>query len=617
MASSTRNERVGGAYEAWKAGQAHDKSPAHGKGTGRKSIAKVREVSNSLCQVKQCNVCARYHLHRPNCYSAIFNYDDGCIDSNGNYLNDMNRLVAFERNERGLDHMDRPKVDEALALQTADAAEMYLEALRSEMIDRGLLQREDQNFSGECKRARIVAPIHPAEIQLGALLGVGGFSAVLDVAALTLDKSISDTVSDACEQLSREFLARNTLRYPDNPGTDKIDDESVVLKTNTNWRKAETPTPEPRYALKHLRHNLAKDPEKYQRACVDLVLEGQLLLAMDHPNIIGIRGWPMFGTDAIRSGILSDYFLILDRLPETLEQRMWTWRKSLRKYKARCGFPLFQSQKYLPKIEQLFQKRLHVATCIASAIEYMHSKRIIHRDIKSANMGFDVRGDLKLFDFGLSRILPDSSDSCDEELLVDEYCMSRVGTKFYMAPEVKSKEPYGLPADVFSVGVLFWELFSLASPRVVYNDKKRHRRPDVTQAQERSMAINCNRRSRVDKNEVEEAADPQSVLGAGWLPICPCWPKAIQSIILSCLREKPESRPTISETQENLVYLRLHSPSDDGRTDDERRRRRTTFRLDLSSFQAAMGPRMAFEASGESKTSVSSFDFGLITGLED
>jgi serine/threonine protein kinase len=611
MESSTRNACTSGlgAYESkkfdqWKCSYA-----------GRQNNARSIDGMELVCRSKQCTMCARLPFHRPNIYSAILNNDDGFLDSEGVFFDAISRINEFEMNERGLSEVS--KVDDAIAQQTADAAEEHVETLRAEMTERGLLQHQDQNFAGEAKRARVVAPIRSDEIQLGTLLGVGGFSTVLEISRFSFDNTKSVEISDTCEKLSREFLSRNAMRYPDHAVIDNITDDSVATKSMVKWRRknASLSCPEPRYALKHLRHTLANEPEKYQRACIDLVLEGQFLLAMDHPNIIGIRGWPMLGTDAIRSGRLSDYFLILDRLPETLEYRMWVWRKSLRKYKARCSFPWFQAQKYCVKIENLFKKRLHAVSCVANAIEYMHDKRIIHRDIKSANIGFDIRGELKLFDFGLSRIIPRPSVTCSSATLsVEEFTMSRVGTKFYMAPEVKNKKRYSLPADVYSFGVLFWEILSLSSPRDFYYETKRLRKCDGALIENLPQGHSVDTMNPRRKSKLccatEDTVSQRPIDGTGWLPICRCWPDAVRGMIVSCLTENPGDRPSMSEIQQNLNRFQLDSSSAEESIDEERRRRRSTFRLDISLFQnTPTGLPMSFEASGESKTSISSCDY--------
>lgn len=60
---------------------------------------------------------------------------------------------------------------------------------------------------------------------------------------------------------------------------------------------------------------------------------------------------------------------------------------------------LFDFQK--KKQKSFFAERLTVAYDIASALEYLHDRNVIYRDLKPDNVGFDVRGDAKLFDFGL------------------------------------------------------------------------------------------------------------------------------------------------------------------------------------------------------------------------
>lgn len=99
--------------------------------------------------------------------------------------------------------------------------------------------------------------------------------------------------------------------------------------------------------------------------------------------------------------------------------------------------------------------RLQPAVEIASAIEYLHSGNIIHRDVKSGNsfLAHPFREDMqrippvKLGDLGFAR-----------EAGV---CMTRaVGTVRFMAPEVIVTNRYGLAADIFSCGVLLYELIS-------------------------------------------------------------------------------------------------------------------------------------------------------------
>lgn len=65
--------------------------------------------------------------------------------------------------------------------------------------------------------------------------------------------------------------------------------------------------------------------------------------------------------------------------------------------------------------------------------------RILHRDIKSQNVGFDIRGDIKIFDFGLAKELK----PCDREGKDQFRTSGLAGTRRYMAPEVAQVMPYG------------------------------------------------------------------------------------------------------------------------------------------------------------------------------
>jgi len=83
--------------------------------------------------------------------------------------------------------------------------------------------------------------------------------------------------------------------------------------------------------------------------------------------------------------------------------------------------------------------------------------RLLYRDIKPENFGFDIRGDVKVFDFGLARSL-DHRDKVKGY----GYKLTRLtGSVPYMAPEVAKGEPYSVEADVFSLSIVLWEILSL------------------------------------------------------------------------------------------------------------------------------------------------------------
>ncbi|THG16278.1 hypothetical protein TEA_023835 [Camellia sinensis var. sinensis] len=95
----------------------------------------------------------------------------------------------------------------------------------------------------------------------------------------------------------------------------------------------------------------------------------------------------------------------------------------------------------------------------------IHRMKIVHRDVKSANCLVNKHSTVKICDFGLSRIMTDTP-------MRDT---SSAGTPEWMAPELIRNEPFTEKCDIFSLGVIMWELCTLSRPwegvppeRVVY-----------------------------------------------------------------------------------------------------------------------------------------------------
>ena len=91
---------------------------------------------------------------------------------------------------------------------------------------------------------------------------------------------------------------------------------------------------------------------------------------------------------------------------------------------------------------------------LCTALELCEKNNIIHRDIKPANIFVSANGDYKLGDFGVSRIMENSSTNG-----------GITGTPRYMAPEVYANRKYGRTADIYSLGlVLYWLLNERRTP---------------------------------------------------------------------------------------------------------------------------------------------------------
>ena len=272
-----------------------------------------------------------------------------------------------------------------------------------------------------------------SEIQVAKRpLGRGGFSVVYEITGFVLNQDVSHQLTPEQQEL-RQHYAGTAVDPSSGRG---------------------------RFVLKQLQEGLLEQRKTaFSTAASDLALEAAYLSRIEHDHILALRGLPTKGLEALEeSGQHDGYFIILDRLHETLNERISRWAQQEKEEKA--------DDEEQARLEET---KLDLAWQLASAVAYLHEHGILYRDLKPQNIGIDSAGRLQLFDLGLCRQLPRDAKATDEL-----YEMSGVGTRRYMAPEIVNYSRYNEKADVYSWSMVVWQMFTHSKPYPTY-DFEKHR----------------------------------------------------------------------------------------------------------------------------------------------
>ena len=113
------------------------------------------------------------------------------------------------------------------------------------------------------------------------------------------------------------------------------------------------------------------------------------------------------------------------------------------------------SQKIKTQMPKNFEEKLLIdwLAQLCHALQYIHNKKIIHRDIKPANIFLNNLGQIKLGDFGVSK-----------NLETMKMASTFIGSIDYLAPEIIDGKNYSFEADIWSLGVTFYELMTFEKP---------------------------------------------------------------------------------------------------------------------------------------------------------
>jgi serine/threonine protein kinase len=251
-------------------------------------------------------------------------------------------------------------------------------------------------------------------------------------------------------------------------------------------------------AIKVLPECFHHDPDRRAR----FQREAKVLAALNHPNIAAVYGWEEQGGS-------------LALMMELIEGR------PLAELIPRNGMPL--------------AKALDCAIQIARGLEAAHRAGIVHRDLKPANIMVTGEGVVKLIDFGLARLSADapSVDSCEQTATATVGATAAgtiVGTTAYMSPEQAQGKAVDGRSDLFSFGIVLFEMVT-------------GKRPFHGDNQVSTLAAILH----------EEPKAASALVAA---------PHELDRLIAHCLRKSPERRfQTASDLRVNLEDLAEESSS--------------------------------------------------------
>lgn len=407
-----------------------------------------------------------------------------------------------------------------------------------------------------------IRPVHKNELKRISLIGSGTFCRVHLMAG---PSCLQDDI-DINEEKSEE-------NEDDDDDSSLIDEDERNRSCQNNYNTQRRSF----FAVKSIDPNKIKGSHQLTIAASELATEAKILAELDHENIIQLRGVSSQTFSKSFASGYGGYFLVLDVLTETLADRLQLWRRRRRRMQRMQKHKHFHHM--LQKVRNMFRTTTAMSSCyiheqfepkyrryrlnslyyriedtvmgIVKGMEYLHARNIVLRDLKPANIGYDTIVDgkevsykkttstVRLFDFGMAQKV----DECDPE----EIC----GTLRYMAPEVIAGTGYTLKVDVYSFGVILFEVCSLEVPfaQTTKQQKRRKKKqPSNSNNDEmlRDLYTSVQEKGLLTKHHRLEELIP-----------CP----GLRALVEECTDRDPNNRPSFSE-----IGSRLHDIFHDSTT---------------------------------------------------
>jgi NIMA (never in mitosis gene a)-related kinase len=293
------------------------------------------------------------------------------------------------------------KEDEELREFFAKLIESHLEVgspfSRVDLLQSSLVQNDEGVKALQELKNVMKVPVHASVDILGGYVSDPTSTSSIRIGTLFFDR---EKLNDWMMQTDKEARALYEKMWVEGTGAHgraivyrKKDDNSFVILKEINMM----------------------DLSKQQR--IRALNEVEILARLNHPNIISYYdsfeedGSLMIEMEYAERGTLAKYLSVLDR----------------------------------PMSEQ---EMLTMFAQMVEAIDYLHKERILHRDLKTANIFLTKEGMVKLGDFGISKILSTSDQNAETVL----------GTPYYISPEICENRPYNTKSDIWSLGCILYEM---------------------------------------------------------------------------------------------------------------------------------------------------------------